>query len=588
MPVLQYARMFSRSFLPILEGEPQQPNLVAIILIASGAAILIALLIVLLNFTVFARLRLKRQVREISQRFEYLHALLSGSDTQYIKRIENISQTNLLYVNIHMSFNRRFKEIRDKSDAEAQTMVNHLKDLLTERAYKELKEVLPEARRVLATYDDLVNQLDADLITVIKPEEDCRQRSLTLKEKLRDIRQDYYVKQADLTLVVPSFESVFATIEERFKDFESYVESAQYDDAENLLKKLEPVIVQLGKVLKDMPSICITIQAVIPDKLASLSDRYDEMVAAGYPLHHLLYKSTIENLANRLQGISKRVQNFDLAGVQQELDAILAQIDEYFTAFEKEKDARVIFERDCDSVYRQDSSVENKYIRLCNAISDIRKIFVISSEEQSNLDAIKNYINKAGATKRSLDTYIHSSTKQPYTVMLEKLNALREEAEESSTAIDDFSHYLMSLKSDSESALQLIGSYFEKLQTAKEGVNAIDLEPTYSKYDPRIETLLDTIDEAYTTLRKTPIDVAKVNGLVASFTQETDALVSEINEDLALMDRANHAILYGNRARKDLSVVAGTLEQAEGFYHQGKFKSAYDTALVAVRQIRGE
>ncbi|MBP5092089.1 MAG: hypothetical protein J6328_06000, partial [Bacilli bacterium] len=78
------------------------PNgaLIAIIVIA---AVLIAGVAVLLYFTVFAHYRARKQVRELVRRFEYLHALVFGQDSQFVKRLEIIARTNLLYVNVHMT-----------------------------------------------------------------------------------------------------------------------------------------------------------------------------------------------------------------------------------------------------------------------------------------------------------------------------------------------------------------------------------------------------------------------------------------------------------------------------------------------------
>ena len=202
-----------------------------------------------------------------------------------------------------------------------------------------------------------------------------------------------------------------------------------------------------------MPNICVTIQSVIPEKLASLENKYEELLSSGYPLHHLLVKGNIEDMRRELNILTNSVQKFELDGVNERLDGMLAQIDDYFNSFEKEKDARVSFESDCDKVYSYANSIDKKYIRLCNSLPEVKKIYVISEEENAKIGAIKVLVNKAGATKRSLDTFIHSVTKQPYTILVEKMNLLNDESNSTSQAIDDFDRYLLSLKNDSEVAL---------------------------------------------------------------------------------------------------------------------------------------
>lgn len=560
----------------------------AIVGIVIGSICGAALIGILVYFLLFSGLRYKKQVRELSRRFEYLHALLFGQDSQYVKRIEIISLTNLLYVNTHMTFNKRFKDIRDKGDASAQTTINDLKDLLSDRDYKALKAALPKAKEVIDSYDDEVNSLNSDLLVVIKPEEECRQKSLMLKEELRKIKQDYYVKQADLTLVAPSFETVFNKLDDRFKDFESYVESAQYDDANNRLPEISKVLKELANVIKEMPNICVTIQSVIPEKLASLENKYEELLSSGYPLHHLLVKGNIEDMRRELNILTNSVQKFELDGVNERLDGMLAQIDDYFNSFEKEKDARVSFESDCDKVYSYANSIDKKYIRLCNSLPEVKKIYVISEEENAKIGAIKVLVNKAGATKRSLDTFIHSVTKQPYTILVEKMNLLNDESNSTSQAIDDFDRYLLSLKNDSEVAFNSVSTFDTKMKDAEYYLRLMNIPALNKKYQPDIDRCYDLLNQIYTKLNGLPIDVALINQLENELNQVGESVFNSTKEDYQQMLMANGSILFANRDRRHLGEMDATLKQAEGFYFSGEFKKAYDETNAVLKRIAGE
>ena len=58
----------------------------------------------------------RKQLDIYQSKYEYLHALLTGQDNSYIQRLEIISRTNLLYSDIHASYFKRSKEIRDTTD----------------------------------------------------------------------------------------------------------------------------------------------------------------------------------------------------------------------------------------------------------------------------------------------------------------------------------------------------------------------------------------------------------------------------------------------------------------------------------------
>ncbi|MBO6285713.1 MAG: hypothetical protein J6O18_05340 [Bacilli bacterium] len=557
-------------------------------LIAGGAAVALVGIYLALHFTILAAMRYKKSVRELSRRFEYLHALLTGQDSQYLRHIEAISQTNLLYVDTHTTFIKRFKDIRDKSDASAQAAINNLKDLLSERSYKALKAELPRSKAIIENYDEEVNALNNDLLLIIKPEEECRQLSLTLKEELRKIKQSYFIKQADLAMMTSSFEEVFTSLDEQFQQFESLVESAHYEEAKNLLPEISAIIKELGRCLHDLPNICITITTIIPDKLASLQNRYEEMVRADFPLHHLIVKGNIEDMNNLLSEITDRVMQFDLRKVEEELDGIIAHIDEYFDLFDKEKEARLIFENECENIYSEESTIEKKYIRLSNGLPEVKSIYVISPKAQNQIDSIKNLINKSGATKRSLDTFIHSGTKQPYSILVERMHALRDEADAASGAIDDFERYLFSLKSDTESAVTIIDEFHDKLHICEVALDKIGLEVVSKKYAETIENCYGYIDEVYELVHTMPIDVGKVNELIGKLQDEGNALHESVIGDYEQCLQADGAILFANRDRRHLGEINDALKQTENYYFNGDFRRAYQDTGAALRRIRGE
>ncbi|MBP5216656.1 MAG: hypothetical protein J6038_02345, partial [Bacilli bacterium] len=161
------------------------------IAIIVSVSVVLILLFILLNFTVFAHARTRKAVRELTRKYEYLHGLFFGQDNQFVRRLEIISRTNLLYVDIHMRFNKRYREIRDKDDASVTAAINRIKDMVSDRKWKDLKDYFPQVKAQIAEYESRVNSLNTDLVNVIKPEEECRQASLALKERLRKIKQDY-------------------------------------------------------------------------------------------------------------------------------------------------------------------------------------------------------------------------------------------------------------------------------------------------------------------------------------------------------------------------------------------------------------
>lgn len=554
-------------------------NVGLIVALSVVGGVVIILLAIFLYFFVFARNRLRRQAGEYVRRYEYLHGLIFGQDDQFVKRLEMIARTNLLYVDIHMRFNKRYREVRDIDDANMTGAINRMKDFLNDRNFKELKSYLPTVREQLAAYDGRVNSLNSDLMQVIRPEEECREASMRLKEQLRRIKNDYYSKQSDMSMMVGSFETAFNKLEKEFTKFETLVESAQYQEAQEILPSIGAVINELEKQLQTLPSICLTIQTVLPDKLSSLKARFEEMQRQGYPLLHLMNKEHINEMREQLARLSKRVQRFDTMGVQNELDGISARIDDLFESFDKERDSRDIFERDIDTVFKSDSQVDKKFIKLCNALPNIKRVFVISSDDQARLDAIKVQINQMGATKRSLDSLIHSGNANPFSLLLERMNKLDREVKDAQAALDDFENYLMSLKTDSEAALNIVKAYFSNAKKEEKKLRDIAIEATTHRYEKDFDALYALLDRCYRCLKSAPIDVSSVNTVVAKIKGSGDELFQSLDRDYQQMSLAEQAMQYANRDRPNFGEIDNAITQCEGLFFSGEFQKAYEDAM---------
>lgn len=549
-------------------------------ILVAAAATFVIILIIKRNY-------LKHTILDLDRRFQYLHALLIGQDAQYVKRLEIISRTNLLYVDTHTKFVKRFKEIRDHLDANAQRRVNDIKDLYYDHKIKLVKQELPKVLKTVEDYEKEVNILNNDLLKVIKPEENCRQSSLSLKEQLRRIRQDYYAKQSDLTLVNDSFVEVFKYVDSLFEEFEAYVEAAQYDEANAVLPKIDEIIKELTKILVTIPDLCTLVTTIVPEKLISLENAYQTMTEDKYPLHHLCVKQSISEIKKEVDLLTKRIKHFDLDGVRTKLDDISYQIDEYFKLFEEEKAARVDFEQNNENVYNTVGTIEKSFIKLCNTIPEVSKVFVISEEQHNKINFIQSEINRVGALKRTLDTFIHSATKQPYSLLLKKMNELKSSSESIISEIEDFNQYIVSLKEDSENAYNLVYEFFTKIVEAEKRVDQINIQSVTEKYRVPFDHMYELLNSVYKCLIAQPINVEQVNQQVGEIKELGNSLLDDgqVKQDHNMMVLAENAIVYANSDRFHLSDINELVKHAEEYFRAGEFENAYTTVGDALKRV---
>ena len=165
---------------------------VAVALIIVGVVAVVVAISILLYIFVFSHNAYKKQVRDLERKFSYFDALLMGQDSQYIHHLEIVSRTNLLYVEKYNTYSKKFKEIFENDDKFAESMVKQLNSLIASNQYKNIKVVIADARKAIAIFEEAVNNLDAELYEIVKPEEEARQAIIKLKENYRRVKQIFY------------------------------------------------------------------------------------------------------------------------------------------------------------------------------------------------------------------------------------------------------------------------------------------------------------------------------------------------------------------------------------------------------------
>ena len=187
-------------------------NKIIIVCSIMGGALFLLLVVFLLDKMILKKRRCRKILTDVEKKYEYLNSLLLGQDLNYIQRLEIISRTNLLYGDIHSTYFRRFKEIRDNQDQLYLEILNELKSLYEQKNYKEFKNYYNERSTILTHYEESVNSLDSDLYAIIKPEEDARQNILLLKERFREVKSKYNANENDLSYLHDTFYKVFDMI----------------------------------------------------------------------------------------------------------------------------------------------------------------------------------------------------------------------------------------------------------------------------------------------------------------------------------------------------------------------------------------
>ena len=561
---------------------------VAIIAASIGGAIVLGVLLFLLYHFVISRNRIKHQVRELQKKYSYLDALLIGQDSQYIHRLEIISRTNLLYVDKHEKFSRRFKETYENDDKFAESMLKQLNALINNKQFKNIKTVIGDTKKAMKVFEDKVNALDNDLYTLIKPEEDSRQSILKLKENYRRVKQTFYANSSDLDLVSSSINQVFDKLDQMFVEFETHIESAEYDDAQGLLPTISKVVTALESALSQLPNLCILVNTVIPEKIEDLKKDYEVLEAQGLPLYNLAFQTKLGEWNNDLNIIRTRLTKLQIGNIMESLDALQSEIEEMRELLNNEQNDKNFFEAHNEEIYQNVVDLEKSFLKICSLLPELYRTYVVTDERKEKVEALKQTMNSLGTTKQSLDNYVHSSLKQPYSTLKGKLDELNNQYATAKEGMEEFKQYIEFLKTSSEEAYTLVFVYYYRLKQEESLLREIAI-PEFSKpYHVRIEDCYDLLNEIDKAIKVQPIAVDEINEKVATLKGSASALFDEIENKFREMQLAESAIVYANRDRNHQDDVHQQLSALEQEFYQGEFVKVYHEANAIFKRMHVE
>ncbi len=563
-------------------------TLIMIIIIAAGGAVLLAILFIVLYLTVISKKRIKKQIKEVERKYSYLDALLIGQDSQYIHRLEIISHSNLLYVDKHEMFQKRFKEIYDNDDKYAEELIRQLHSLVNNKQYRNIKNVISEARKAVNILEESVNSLNDDLYSLIRLEEDSRQTILKLKEDYRLVKQIYYTNANDLELVSASVLKVFGKLDSIFQQYEDHIEKAEYDEAKNLIPTISRVIDALHKIFDELPNLCSLVMQVVPQKIEELNNQYLLLVKQNLPLYHLSILESVNSFKKEVNQIKDGIVDLKIIGLSTRCQEIIKEIDVLEVALAKEVEDKKIFLESKDVIYSKVKALNDHFLSIIGILPEIRKIYVVEEAQEERINALKDNIDILWATKRSLDGFLNSATKQPYSVLREKLNNLSNDYESANTALKEFKAYLDSLKSSCEEAFSMVSIYYYRTKEVEHTLRLIALPDITSSYDETIQHVYQLLCDIDGVLKSKPIDVSKINVLVEELKGVANKLFDEVEEKYRDSSLAESAIVYANRDRNHQNDVNQQLSVLEQNFFQGEFEKVYEDANSIYRRAHVE
>lgn len=166
------------------------------------------------------------------------------------------------------------------------------------------------------------------------------------------------------------------------------------------------------------------------------------------------------------------------------------------------------------------------------------------------------------------------------------MKELEENLKKAEEDIKEYMNYVDSLRSDSDTAFNLVSDAFIQLKQAEAMLRNLEV-PNYEKrLVDRFKQAYEYLNNIYNTLMVPPIKVKEVNRLVSAFQTVFQELVSEIKEQSRLVDTIETSMMEANAERLDSPDYDKSLTRAERFFFDGDFIKSHEEINATLKKMR--
>ena len=554
-------------------------------------SVLVILVVLSYLFYIFIirRNRQRKIARDLEKKYHHIHEILSDDIIEKsIERVHNISLVNEDYVSYYEKFEARSQEILEVNDKDSYIIITNLNQTIADKKFRGLNSFLDSAKKTVSEFEKCVNGLQKEINDLLAKDEEFRNKEVFLQRQYREIKEKYSAHEHELSLMSEVFTKMFTKIDNMFAECEELTDAGRYEESTEKLPLIKKVLDELLERFDELPAYCMRISNIIPGKIENINARFEELEIDKYPLHHLKVISKTETFKERLDALTKRLLAFKLDKIKKELDEIDNEILEIMKNLQNEEDSKIYFDTNWQKIYSSTFEVERKFMKLKRNLPQYKEIYLLKDKYLDKVDELENDIDKVGQIKRDLDTYMHSSTKQPYSFLVLKTKDLENEVLRIDSIINEFNTYLGSLKVDTENAYSKICKYFILLKDAQAEVRDIAVNEFSLLMKNRFDTAYDYLERIGDIIKVKPIDVAAANETLLAADELINELLRDVKKQSGERQYAEETIVYANQYLQDFAEVSYTLKSASDSFFQGNFTDTISETVGMIRRIRPE
>ena len=304
---------------------------------------IVSVIIIVIVLNLINRREKKKYQDEIVTLERDKNLIISSAILSELNKVEALVNNEKMQ-ETYDDWQKRFKEIKDVEVPKITDALIEIEDCFNEKDYKSLNEKIAKAELEIFYVKTKSNFLLDEIKEITLSEERNRETITKLKTKYREIITKYNKNKNDYKDVCAPLELQFENVDKLFAAFEVAMDANSYEEVGKIVKGIDDLIGNLGVVIDEAPTIILIGKNLIPNKMKEIRIINERMISEGYNLDYLNLEYNIEESDKKIQDVFARLNVLNVEDSIFELKTILDYFDGIYNDFDKEKQARKIFE----------------------------------------------------------------------------------------------------------------------------------------------------------------------------------------------------------------------------------------------------
>ena len=525
----------------------------------------------------------KKYQEEINTLERDKNLIISSSILSELNKVEALVNNEKMQETF-LDWQDRFKEIKDVEVPKITDALIDIEDCFNEKRYKELNEKIAKVELDIFYVKTKANFLLDEIKEITLSEERNRETITKLKVKYREIITKYNKNKNDYKEVCAPLELQFENVDKLFAAFEVAMEQNAYEEVGRIVKGIDDLIGNLGIVIDEAPTIILMGGSLIPNKIKDIKNISERLISEGYNLDYLNLDYNIEEANKKLQDIFARLNVLNVEDSLLELKTISDYFDNIYSDFDKEKQARKIFEEYIRKVLVKANKLEKINNGLYKKLDVIKYSYDLTDEDVRVIEIIRQELI---AIKKDYNEIVdaHRNKSFAYTRLGKEMETLNVRLSKTEEKLEVALRSLGSLEEDEQRAHDQLEEIKTILKKAKNKIESYKLPVIPNYYYVQLSEANVAIKEMIKEMNMKPISIKTLNIRVDTARDLVLKVYNTSNEIIKTAALIEVAIVYGNRYRPVHKNLDHELTRAEDLFYNGEYKKALDNTIRAINAI---